>query len=274
MPQQFLTVKNIRLSVTELHPEQSPTIFFIHGNSTSSRAWDKQVTDPRFLPYRLVTIDLPAHGDSGVSADPASDYSLPGLGAILAEAVKRIAKGPYIICAVSLGSNIATEMIPHGIAPAGIFHAGSCVMGEGVGLDKVALPGADNSALFLDEVPAEAIIAYGRRASLSDVPYDVESFVEDFQLVKGAFRSNFFGSLMAGQISDEIKLVSSVSFPQAWVFGADEKVVDPHYLDDVPVPKWRGRSFLIPGASHLVNTDTPDAFNDLLWEFAGEVFGA
>jgi pimeloyl-ACP methyl ester carboxylesterase len=273
MPQHFLTVKGIPLSVTEHHPEFSPTIFFIHGNSTSSRAWDKQVADPRFAAYRLVTIDLPAHGDSGDSNDPATDYNLPGLGAIVADAIKALAKGPYLICGISLATNIMTEMIPHGISPLGMFYAGSCIMGEGLGIDKVAIPGVDLSALAADEVPAEAVSGYRSKASLSVEPGDTELFLSDFQRVRSPFRSLFFQSLMKGHLSDGIALVKGLACPQAWIFGADEQVVDPHYLDEVPVPKWRGRCFLIPGASHLVNTDAPEPFNALLGDFAGEVFG-
>jgi pimeloyl-ACP methyl ester carboxylesterase len=274
MPQHYLTVKDIRLSVIEHRPELSPTIFFVHGNSISSRAWDKQVADPRFGNYRLVTMDLPAHGDSGTSADPATDYSLPGLGAIMAEAIVQLAKGPYIICGISLGTNVVAEMIPHGITPAGILHAGACVMGKEVGMEKLALPGEDNSVLFKDEVTMEEVRAYGSRTSLSPDGADKATLTEDFFRVKTPFRSSLLAGFMNGKISDEITLVRSATFPQAWAFGADERVVDPHYLDDVTLPKWRGKVFLIPGASHLVNIDAPEAFNALLGEFAREVFGA
>jgi pimeloyl-ACP methyl ester carboxylesterase len=267
-----LTAKDIRISYIEQNPASLKTIFFVHGNSTSSATWKKQFSSELLKGYRLVAIDLPAHGSSGSSPEPEKDYTLAGLASILTEVVQELEMGPYILCGISLGTNILAEMIPFGIDPSGILFAGPCLMGEGLGMDKIAIPGADISALLKDESPIEAVVQYGMITSLSSDPEDLEIFKTDFNKVQSPFRSLFIGSIFSGNLGDEIKQVNSISCPLAWVFGADEKVVDPNYLDEVDVPKWRGQIIKIPGASHLVNIDQPEEFNKILAEFAGEVF--
>ncbi len=267
-----LTAKGIRISYIEQNPASLKTIFFIHGNSTSSATWKKQFSSDLLKGYRLVAIDLPAHGSSEASQEPERDYTLAGLASILTEVVQELEMGPYILCGSSLGTNILAEMIPFGIDPSGILFAGPCLMGVGLGMEKIAIPGVDISPLFKDESPMEAVIQYGMTASLSSDPEDLEIFKTDFNKVQSPFRSLFIGSIFSGNLGDEIKQVNSISCPLAWVFGADEKVVDPNYLDVVDVPKWREKVFKIPGASHLVNMDQPEEFNKILAEFAGEVF--
>jgi len=267
-----LTTKGIRISFIEQNPESRKTIFFIHGNSTSSATWKKQFSSTLFTAYRLVAIDLPAHGSSEASPEPERDYNLAGLASILTEVIQELEMGPYILCGSSLGTNILAEMIPFGIDPAGIMFAGPCLMGEGLGMDKITIPGTDISVLSKDESPIEAIINYGKLICHSNDPEDLEIFKTDFNKVQPPFRSFFISSILSGKLGDEIKQVNSISCPLAWVFGADEKVVDPNYLDNVDLPKWKDQVLKIPGAGHLVNVDQPEAFNKILAEFVRDCF--
>jgi hypothetical protein len=49
----------------------------IHGNSSSSRAFSRQLDGPMGKRFRLVAVDLPGHGASDDAKDPGA-YSLPG----------------------------------------------------------------------------------------------------------------------------------------------------------------------------------------------------
>jgi pimeloyl-ACP methyl ester carboxylesterase len=272
MNTKMLTVKGIRISFIEQNPEARNTIFFIHGNSTSSATWKKQFSNSSFAAYRLVALDLPAHGSSDPSPEPEKDYTLAGLASILTEFVQELEKGPYILCGSSLGTNILAEMIPFGIDPSGMLFAAPCLMGAGLGLDKIAIPGVDIAALRKDESSMEVVIDYGKKISLSPDPEDLEIFKLDFYRVRTPFRSTFISSIFNGNLGNEIKQVNSISCPLAWIFGADDKLVDPNYLDDVDVPKWKEKVFKISGASHLVNVDQSEAFNEILSEFAADCF--
>jgi pimeloyl-ACP methyl ester carboxylesterase len=272
MQKHHLTIKGIRIAYIEQNPDCKNTIFFIHGNSLSSASWMKQLNSELLSKYRLIAFDLPAHGDSAASPAPDNHYTFAGLASIATLLVEELETGPYIICGVSLGTNIMAEMIPFGIDPAGMFFAGSCLMGEGIGLDRIALPGADLSVFFSDDTEDTAVKKYMSLTSLSEDLSDEQLFLSDFKKVQTPFRSTFINSIMTGKLGDHFRQVNSSSCLMGWVFGADEKVANPHYLDDVDIPKWNNQVFKIPGASHLVNIDQPEEFNKLLAEFAEDCF--
>jgi pimeloyl-ACP methyl ester carboxylesterase len=184
------------------------------------------------------------------------------------EFVNTLKTGPYIICGISLGANIIAEMIPFGIDPMGIFLAGSCLVGEGMGFDKIIIPGADMSVLSSDGPEDKDIKKYRNITSLSGDIDDEKQFLDQFKKVQAPFRSVFMHQTMNGRIMDEIALVRNFTRPVCWVFGIDEKMIDPHYLDDIDVPKWRQKVFKVKGASHFVNIDKPEEFNQLLAEFS------
>src|SRR5271165_5784542 len=50
---------------------RGPAIVILHGNSSSSRAFAKQLDGPLGTRFRLVAIDLPGHGGSDNAGDPA-----------------------------------------------------------------------------------------------------------------------------------------------------------------------------------------------------------
>lgn len=272
MQKHQLTIKGIRIAYIEQNPDCKNTIIFIHGNSLSSASWMKQFNSEILGKYRLIAVDLPAHGDSSASPEPDKDYTFSGLASIATLLIEQLETGPYIICGVSLGTNIMAEMIPFGIDPSGLFFASPCLMGEGVGLERIALPGSDLSVFFSDGAEDEAVMKYRSLTSLSEDMSDQQSFLADFKKVKTPFRSTFIKSIMTGNMGDHFRQVNSSSCLMGWVFGSDEKVADPYYLDQVDIPKWKDQVFKIPGASHLVNIDQPEAFNKLLAEFAEDCF--
>jgi pimeloyl-ACP methyl ester carboxylesterase len=82
MTLKFITIDNFQIAYLEVNPEAQNTIFFIHGNSGSSRTWLKQMSDPLLNDFRMVAFDLPADGNSLASIDPDNAYSLSAMGLI------------------------------------------------------------------------------------------------------------------------------------------------------------------------------------------------
>ena len=56
---------------------QGPPVVLIHGNSSSSPAFSRQLEEQLGREHRLVAVDLPGHGKSADAKDPSA-YSLPG----------------------------------------------------------------------------------------------------------------------------------------------------------------------------------------------------
>jgi pimeloyl-ACP methyl ester carboxylesterase len=248
-----------------------PTIFFFHGNSGSSNAWRKQWNDPLFSNYRLVAFDLPSHGQS----DPAKpeDCSLPALGRFFSKAVKQLSGSkPFILVGVSVATNIIAEMLAFDIKPSGIVLVGPCIAGGEFTLEKMAKPDTHISVVFQDNAAAEILDAYAKEASLSSSGDDLEYFKREYAAVASPFRSLLAQSIFNNQMSNQVELLQKSKLPVLMIFGKNEKLIDPDYLDGAPLPLWQNQIFKIKGASHLVNIDQPEAFNNLLRKFAEDVF--
>jgi pimeloyl-ACP methyl ester carboxylesterase len=56
--------------------DEGPAVVLIHGNSSSSRVFSRQLDGPLGRRFRLVAVDLPGHGESDNAKDPSAD-SLP-----------------------------------------------------------------------------------------------------------------------------------------------------------------------------------------------------
>ena len=269
-----LNINDAEIAYKIINPATANAIFFIHGNSGSSAAWRKQVKSPLLAPYRLVTIDLPNHGNSS-ALDAGDDCSLPALAKIVAAAIAQLSNHqPYIICSVSLATNIVAEMPVSENEPNGLLFAGPCIVGEGFGMDKMMLPGADPTAIFADDVPDEAVIKYARTTSSSTDPQDLNYFLKDYRAVQGNFRSSLYATVAAGNFNDQVHLIQKMNCPVCIVFGKEEAIVNNDYLNGAPLDIWNQTIYKIPGASHLVHIDAPEAFNQLLAEFATAMFTA
>jgi pimeloyl-ACP methyl ester carboxylesterase len=267
----YITINNTNLAFELQNPEAARTLFFIHGNSTSSRTWRYQLNSPMFREYRLIALDLPAHGKS--EADPEKAYSLHALGATMAMAVKDLSDDkPFILIGISLGTNIVAEMLSYQLKPIGIVLASPCVVGKDFTLESMVLPGADTSAIFLDQPLNTTLLKYAQLTSSSTKDDDLALFLEDYHRVKNPFRSILFESIVAGKFSDQIELLRQAGTPLLTLFGKEDHIINPDYLDGAPLQLWKNIIHKIPNASHLVHIDQPELFNDLISNYTQECF--
>jgi pimeloyl-ACP methyl ester carboxylesterase len=272
MRQGTTTISNIRITYLIGNESAKDTIFFIHGNSISSDSWKKQLTSDLLKKYRLIAFDLPAHGGSGTSLNPAEDYSLPGLGLIIAKAIQAVAgNDSYMIVGLSLGTNILAEALAFKLKPQGIVLAGSCIIGGKYTIDKLVRPNTNVFVVFTEKSPEAEVVKYASEVMFSNDENYVKEFIKDYYGVKSRFRALLSASIQQQKYSNEVELIARIAKPVLIIFGKDEKIIDPDYLDNAPFNLWN-KVYKIPGAGHLVNIDQPDAFNKLVSIYAREVF--
>jgi pimeloyl-ACP methyl ester carboxylesterase len=258
----ILNINGLQVAYLKRNSDKAEAIIFIHGNSASSRFWMKQVNDPRLSGYRLIAIDLPAHGASGASQNPVADYPPMALGKTVAGIINMLGVDRYVLVGISFGTNVIAEALGHGIRPLGMCLASPCMVGAGYGLDKVFKSEVDTRFLFSHAFDRQAV-ANSYRESLPTLSIDDQiQIVDDYFLVKPPFRDALAQGVMAGMMQDEIVLLKQYGRPCLVVFGDDEKAIDVHYLDGAPFPIWQ-QIFRIPGG-HFFTLDSEEAFNTLL----------
>lgn len=275
MQPNFITTNGLRIAYFEKNPTADKIIFFIHGNSSSSRMWEKQLSSDLYKDYRLIAFDLPGHGKSSASKNPEVDYSPTGTAEILSQAVKILAGAkPFIFVGFSYGSNLVTEILEYQVIPLGIVLVGSCVIGINHSLEKVFVPTIEPSIFFYNE-PDKRVVAKFLKQAIHPVDIAaIENLIEDYLNVSAEFKSALFKTAAQGKISDEILALQKLNIPACLIFGRDDNLVNIDYLDDKPFPLWRNQIYKLPQAGHWVNIDNPLAVNQLIFDYATEMFKA
>jgi pimeloyl-ACP methyl ester carboxylesterase len=272
MQRKYIKVEGLRLSYLDNEADCKQIVFFIHGNSGSARYWHRQFEDKSLQHYRLIAFDLPAHGESDAAPNPTVDYSLLGLGRIMANAVSTIAPAgsSYVLAGLSLGTNIIAEMLAHQqISPTGIALVSSCITGSAYTLDKIFKTRIDLSFLFMDEADKSKVES-GYTSIIKD-PTERQSCINEYYQVKTPFRSALGNSVAQNKFSDEVELIRSFNGSLLQIFGKDELAVNPDYLDEAKLSVWENKVFKIKG-NHFVNIDNPTAFNTLLVKYCKHVY--
>jgi pimeloyl-ACP methyl ester carboxylesterase len=267
MERKFKIVDGIELAYVEQNVEAIEAIIFVHGNSGSADTWYRQFDDLRFSKYRMIAVDLPAHGQSESSSNPENDYSVIGLGRLVAELIDHlVGNGPFILVGFSLGTNVIAESLEYFNKPIGIALLASCILGEGFGLQKVFLPNPKSSSFFEDSASRENVEEFVNESCLSSTK-DKKLIIDDYFNTKPFFRSTLGKTAAESKFRDEIELIKRSGIPLFIVYGINEKSIDCNYLDQIPLSIWNNTIYKIPNASHYLHLDQPDKFNELLSKY-------
>lgn len=271
MEQKFITGKGIELFYLEKNPDAEKTIFFIHGNSGSSNSWNGQLSDKRFKNYRLIAIDLPAHGNSG--ADEKLRYGVMDLAAIMVKVIDNLSTGkPYLLVGFSMGVNLIGEMLAYTIKPVGLVFIGASLIGDAFNLGNIFLSDLNTSLLFSEDAAEDELKDFFTKALHNEKTTAVSNMVNDYKKVKPFFRTTLINRGMEGHISNEFELVRQYNVPVLIMFGKNEKIVKPFYLDNADLPKWQNTVFKIDDAGHFLHVDQPQQVNSLILEYAEDIF--
>ncbi|MBA2498958.1 MAG: alpha/beta hydrolase [Chitinophagaceae bacterium] len=266
-----IEIDGILLSFMEKNETSANTIFFIHGNSGSSNTWINQLEDERLNIYRLIAIDLPAHGES--SADEALRYGVTDLAAIMVKTINSlIGNNAYVLVGFSLGSNIVSEMLTHSIKPAGLVFIGSTIIGDDWNLSNIWMPDLDTSVLFAEAADDDVLKNFYSQIFNHNNLLAVNSQVADYQKVNPRFRTTLLQKAMDGNISNEFALLRQYKMPALFIFGMDDKIVKSFFLDEADIPKWKNTIYKLKEAGHFLHIDQPFEVNKLIVEYSNEVF--
>lgn len=159
---------------------KGPTIFLVHGNSSSGRSYINQLQSELGQKYRLIAMDLPGHGLSDVAADPEATYSLPGYAAVVVEVAEALDASDAIFVGWSLGGHILLEAAERLTEARGIAIFGTPpIADDPPDLENAFLPHSALGLGFTPKLSKEDMLAYVTtffRPNIEEIP---ELFFED-----------------------------------------------------------------------------------------------
>jgi pimeloyl-ACP methyl ester carboxylesterase len=243
-----------------------PTIFLLHGNSTSSRIFQKQFDGPLGQKYHLVAFDYPGHGQSSDAVDCA-DYSMPGFADVLVELVRLSGLETSVFVGFSLGGHVVLEATNRLPQARGFMIYGAPPIGKPAAMDKAFLPHPSMGLLFkgvLTQAEAE-ILESGSFVPGTPAP---AQFVADCLRTDPNWRGSFGQSAGLGRYRDELEIVATLKQPLAILHGEQEQLVSLEYIRALTIPAlWRGAVQVVPGAGHALHWEAPEVFASLVEAF-------
>jgi pimeloyl-ACP methyl ester carboxylesterase len=244
-----------------------PAAVLVHGNSSSSRAFARQLAGPLGERYRLLAIDLPGHGQS---ADVAA-YSLPLYARTLVTVAKTLGLEQAVFVGWSLGGHIVLEAAPDLPRAAGFTIYGTPPLAFPPAMEQAFLPNPVMALGFAAELTREQAASYVAAAfkpGYADIP---PFFLEDVLRTDGKARAQLAAGIVPGGYRDEVEIVAKLKQPLAVLHGAEEQLVNGAYIAGLAMPSlWRGAVQTIAGCGHAPQWERADAFDALLGAFIAE----
>ncbi|MDE3046624.1 MAG: alpha/beta hydrolase [Verrucomicrobiota bacterium] len=252
-----------------------PTLVFLHGHLTNKRFFNSQISSSALREYRIICLDLPGYGESDSPDDPER-FSWPGYADSVAEVVQSLGLKNIIIVGWSLGGHVGLELTSRLPQLKGLLITGTPpieVSAEGFSkgfriVDPKILACFGKGNLTAEETE---LLARGNGYDGStDKQFIFDAIVQTSEGAKVIYPQ----SILNGVGQNEVEIVRKWTHPIAVVAGADETLVNNEYImKEVPFRNlWHKRVHLIQYAGHFVHMEQPDAFNELVREFAQDVF--
>lgn len=246
------------------------TILFLHHNSGSAAVWDPQWNDSILQGYTLIRVDMPGQGASSHSGNPDKDYTLPGMGQILADVAGALDIGNYLIAALSISSNYAGEAACRLPGCKGFFMTGSSVIGKGITPADILLSFQYGAALF-EEKPGDEELRNYVKGLVHEAPEaTIATLISWYRQADPVLRSALGQSIAAGNWTNEIGNLEASGKPVVLVYGEQEQIINRAYIRKAQPGNWRSNVRVLDKAGHLANLDQPGEFTRLLREFADE----
>ncbi|MCH9621638.1 MAG: AB hydrolase superfamily protein YdjP [Chlamydiia bacterium] len=262
---QYIETKVGRIAYLDTK-SQGPALVCIHGNSCSSKVFQKQVD--RFRnDYRLICIDLPGHGLSA-NLESKDIYTIPNYARVIDEVVKQLEIDKFIVIGFSLGGNIALQLtqINSDILSVIMISSAPCHYSERA-LEAYP-PHRENfsaRAKQLSEDQAKRFMGgCGFRVEESSCYF----MVEDAKRADGRSRVEMVHSVLNGDGKDEVDIISNLRVPLVVIAGEDDPVLGIEYIQNLKYKNlWNDRINIIPHGSHAILFHHEEEVNNLIENF-------
>jgi pimeloyl-ACP methyl ester carboxylesterase len=245
-------------------------IVFVHGNSLSSKLFDKQFNDDKLLTnYELIRFDLPGFGNSEYATDKYI-YSFQGFAKVFKELYEQLNITNAVLVGNSLGGHLILETIENLKNVKGVLISGT---------PPFAIPPADN--IFLPN--PNVLLFFQEEHTTKELDALVNSMINDNKFTEqvktevlksdGSFRNVWMTNFQTFLPKDEIEIIKNLSIPVAVLHCKNEKLVNFEYLKTVQFNDlWKNEIRMVDDACHLPFLEQPEIYNSHLLNFCNSLY--
>ncbi|HRW62271.1 MAG TPA: alpha/beta hydrolase [Bacteroidales bacterium] len=242
-------------------------LVFIHGNSLSASTFKLQFSDQSLSNYKLITFDLPGHGNSYRSNNPENDYSPVTFIKIIIELCNKLNAANGILVGHSLGGHMALDALEYLPNVRGLVTFGTTPLTVPTMLEKAFLPNPALGLIFKPELTDNEIqqMAGSFVAKDNNIPEEIiQSIKQSDPLVR-----HYIGkALNSGQTMNEVGIVRNRNIPFAIFQGQEDQLINPEYFNIISKELiWKNKVQIIDKAGHTLQLENPNLFNKLLIDF-------
>lgn len=245
-------------------------IVLIHGSGSARGVFARQFASPLARAHRLVAFDLPGHGESDNAAHPETDYSIPALARTTGEVLALRGIDRAVVFGWSLGGHIAIELMATSPVVEGLMLSGTPPISPGpLGMLRGFRANPDLLLATKEQFSERDALRFFELCFHGN---GSPAFLEAIRRTDGRVRTAIGRSLMRGEGVDQRRAVEQANVPVAMVNGENESVVRLGYVATLGYRTlWGPACHVIANAGHAPFWDQPDAFNQLLAQFAADV---
>ncbi|MFI5159152.1 MAG: alpha/beta fold hydrolase [Sphingobacteriales bacterium] len=177
-----------------------------------------------------------------------------------------------MIVANSLATNLVPVIITHLPYCKVLFLTGACVMGSKITVPEIVQPNPHFGVTFAPFPTDEALQGFLGTWAVHMEGELKQKCIRMFRDTDPELRTQMGLSIAEADWSDEVANLEQLTYPVAVVYGKDERIIFPNYLNRSSIRMWRDGVILIAGAGHCCQLDQPGELAALISQYAAEVF--
>lgn len=273
-PSRYLAIDGLNIAAYESTGTKSPTVFLIHGNTSSANSFARVLRSDFAKKYRVVAIDMAGYGRS----DNAPSYNVATFTSVISKAAALLNAEDGVIVGWSLGGDLALQSASLLPQAKGYFLFGTAPVGGG--------PLTPSAFLSPAESYAGIATVYGFVPTL--LPMQIDEYVTAFFRPQWSVIPSFFfqdgyrtdpgtrqailvaASGLDSNFKPEVPVIQSLQVPVALVHSESDAFVRLEYLQAIAPGiqhLWRGEVQVVPKSGHVLQWEDPDTFISLLKDF-------
>lgn len=266
MKHQMLSFQNRNLSTYSNNKPGLTPIIFLHGNSCSSRLWEKQFNSSLADKYNLLAFDFMGFGDSEHS-DDINDYSITSLKNSVQHFINEHGLKDYFLVGHSLGGHVIHQLADELEGCKGIITIGAPPISVPPDIAAIYLPTAPVGVMFQKDFSDEDLNGVAHNF-FHDPNNEPEFFKRDFRKSDGNTRAAIGAILGDHAFKDEVNQLTQSTIPKTFISGEKELSINNAYFHSLNFPNtWGRKVHLIAGSGHVPQWENPDAVNKIIEEF-------